>query len=167
MIANMSKQLNSSTITEFPAISKRGYACMLFCIFSFICFLALAQNQTSEQLKIDVSVGDFYIDVSVGDSFYDIVVSELFEHLGVNIGDQPEAETGVKFDKGYIQTQLKDVKPGQRFTGFVKDAGKLEKTCGIEGVKNGNRVEIYCNEKGKFRLSFPGQTPRSNSVNEK
>jgi hypothetical protein len=170
----MSKQVNSSIITELQADSKKGYACMLIVISSFICFAALAQNQpSSEQVKIDVSVGngiyidvsvgDFYIDVGVGDSFYDIVVTELFEQLGVNIGTQPEAETDVEFDKGYILAQLKDVKSGQRFVGFVKDAGKLEETCGIQGVKNGSRVKILCNEKGKFRLTFPDQLLRSKS----
>ncbi|MEE4284872.1 MAG: hypothetical protein V2I31_01950, partial [Mariniphaga sp.] len=162
----MSKQVNSSIITELQANSKKGYACMLIVISSFICFAALAQNQpSSEQVKIDVgvgdfyidvSVGDFYIDVSVGDSFYhDIGVTDLFNQLGVSIGAQPESETGVNFDKGYIPAQLKDVIAGQRFAGFVKDAGKLEETCGIQGVKNGSRVEILCNEKGKFRLTFP------------
>jgi hypothetical protein len=152
---------------------------MLIVISSFICFAALAQNQpSSEQVKIDVSVGDgfyidvtvgdFYIDVGVGDSFYhDIGVTDLFNQLGVSIGAQPESETGLKFDKGYILAQLKDVKSGQRFVGFVKDAGKLEETCGIQGVKNGSRVEILCNEKGKFRLTFPDQLLRSKPADGK
>lgn len=142
---------------------------MLIVISSFICFAALAQNQpSSEQVKIDVGVGDFYIDVSVGDSFYhDIGVTDHFNQLGVSIGAQPESETDVEFDKGYILAQLKDVKSGQRFVGFVKDAGKLEETCGIQGVKNSSRVEILCNEKGKFRLTFPDQSPRSKPVDGK
>jgi hypothetical protein len=176
----MSKQFNSSTIAEILANSKKGYACMLIVISSFICFAALAQNQpSSDQVKIEVSVGDglyidvgvgdgLYIDVGVGDSFYhDIGVTDPFNQLGVSIGAQPESETGVNFDKGYIPAQLKDVKPEQRFAGFVKDAGKLEKTCGIQGVNNGSRVEILCNEKGKFRLTFPDQLPRSKPADGK
>ena len=175
----MSKQVNSSTITEILPNSKKGYVCMLFVISSFICFAALAQNQpSSEQVKIDVSVGDgfyidvivgdFYIDVGVGDSFYhDIGVTDLFNQLGVSIGAQPESEKGVNFDIGNIPAQLKDVKPEQRFAGFVKDSGKLEKTCGIQGVKNGRRVEILCNEKGKFRLTFPDRSPRSKPADGK
>ncbi|HDR50429.1 MAG TPA: hypothetical protein ENN90_02245 [Mariniphaga anaerophila] len=174
----MSKQVNSSRIAEIQANSKKGYTCILIFISSFICFAALAQNQSSsEQVKIDVTVGnsfyiditvgDFYIDVGVGDSFYDIGVTDLFNQLGVSIGAQPESETGVKFDKGYIPAQLKDVQPEQRFAGFIKDAGKLEKTCGIQGVKNGSRVEILCNEKGKFRLTFPDQLTRSKPADGK
>jgi hypothetical protein len=166
----MSKQVNSSTIAEILANSKKGYACMLFVISSFICFAALAQNQpSSEQVKIEVSVGDgLYIDVGVGDSFYhDIGVTDLFNQFGVSIGAQPESETGVKFDKGYIPAQLKDIKAGQHFAGFVKDAGKLEKTCGIQEIKNGSMVEILCSEKGKFNLTFPDQLPRNKPADGK
>ncbi len=168
----MSKQVSSSVITKLPAKEKKGYACILIIISSFICFAALAQNQpSSEKVKINIGVEDFYIlievedfhiNIKVADFYHDIGVADLFYQMGVNIGAQPEAETGVKFDKGYILPMLKDIKPGQHFAGFVKDAGKLEKTCGIQEVKNGSRVEILCNEKGKFRLSFPDQSPRSN-----
>jgi hypothetical protein len=165
----MSKQVSNSIITKLPAKGKKGYACILIIISSFICIPTQAQNpSSSEKVKIDVTVGNgLYIDIGVGDSFYDIGVADFFGQFGVSIGAQPESETGVKFDKGYIPAQLKDIKAGQHFAGFVKDAGKFEKTCGIQGVKNGSMVEILCSEKGKFNLTFPDQLPRNKPADGK
>jgi hypothetical protein len=106
---------------------------------------------------IDVSVGNsFYIDVGVGDSLYiDVTVGDFYHELGVDVSDPSGGDTNVTFDKGYIQTHVMEVTPGQRFKGVVKDAGKLKKAGGPSGIKNGTPVEIHCKEKGKFRMTFP------------
>ena len=73
----------------------------------------------SNASAINIGVEDFYIDIKVVD---------FFNQLGVDISAQSGADTAAKFDKGYILTPVKDVKPGQQFEGVVRDAGKLGKS---------------------------------------
>jgi hypothetical protein len=161
--------------------SKNLYACILITFFSLFSFKTLAQIQPStEKVKINIGVADFYIDIGVADFYIDIGVedfyinigvadfyneisiSDIFAQMGVATVAQPNVETGLKFDKGYILTNLKDMKPGQRFAGAVKDAARLEKVCGIQGVKIGSPVDIVYHEKAKFRMSFPDLPSKKN-----
>ncbi|MDZ7761503.1 MAG: hypothetical protein U5L00_14770 [Desulfovermiculus sp.] len=64
-------------------------------------------------------------------------------------------KTDVTLNKGYIQTPVMEVTPGQQFKGVVKDVGKLKKTGAPSGINNSTPVVIHCEEKGKFRLTFP------------
>lgn len=119
---------------------KKGAAILAFAV-------VLWGSMISVSSAIDVTVGDgLYVDVGVGDFYHE---------LGVDVSDPSGGDTNVTFDKGYIQTPVMEVTPGQRFKGVVKDAGKLKKAGGPSGIKNGTPVEIHCKEKGKFRMTFP------------